>query len=517
MLFNSYQFIFLFCPIVFFGFFLIGKHSLLFGRLWLTAASFVFYAWWDVASLLLICVSMLVNFSIGRPLMRQTGYSPGPRLRLLILGVAFNLGLLVYYKYSYFFINQWYAFRGLPSHTSPPNLPLGISFFTFVQIAFLVDAYRNEKMSYGWVDYGLFVTYFPHLIAGPIIHHADVIPKFHETPTFRFRSSNASIAISLFAIGLFKKTVIADHIAVFVPPIFDHPQNITSTLFESWAGVLAYTLQIYFDFSGYSDMALGLSRMFGVALPANFFSPYKSNNIIEFWRRWHMSLSRFLRDYLYIPLGGNRRGNVRRYINLFVTMVLGGFWHGAGWTFVIWGALHGLFLVINHLWNDRKKLVNINPDNRCGWFFVVAARSSTFLAVMFAWIFFRAPSVEIALQIVRSMLGYNGVSVSKAVMRKIPELSSYGFQADGFFPTLVGLRGPGIFLLIGLLAFVHLAPNCLELTQKYEPCSGTEHFSQSKLRAGWHPSVSWATLIAFLFIIGVIHINKASIFLYFQF
>ena len=275
-------------------------------------------------------------------------------------------------------------------------LPVGISFYTFTQIAFLVDAYRGNVARYGLPHYALFVTYFPHLIAGPILHHKDMIPQFERAETKRPDPHLILCGLIIFAIGLFKKTCLADGIQPLVAPAFgaNYP-----SFDQAWIGALAYTFQLYFDFSGYSDMAIGISLMFGIFLPLNFNSPYKATSIIDFWRRWHMTLSQFLRDYLYIPLGGNRHGPVLRYVNLMITMLLGGLWHGAAWTFVVWGALHGAYLCVNHAWSNYGPAVAPRFAGAAN----AAAFILTFLSVVVAWVFFRADSLSSAIFVVSTM------------------------------------------------------------------------------------------------------------------
>jgi len=354
MLFNSYQFIFLFLPITLLGFHLLGKEG--YNRTaiaWLVGASLFFYGWWNPAYLALILFSIVFNYGVGVSL----GYAPNsPKKKsVLFLGVASNLGLLGYYKYANFFIENINVITGAEIVLDQIILPLAISFFTFQQIAYLVDVYRDKVKEHNFLHYCLFVTFFPQLIAGPIVHHKEMLPQFAQAITYRLRAKHLAVGFTIFVIGLFKKVVLADGIAVYATPVFEIAEfNVALTFFEAWGGALAYSFQLYFDFSGYSDMAIGIARMFGIRLPLNFNSPYKAISIIDFWRRWHLTLSRFFRDYVYIPLGGQRKGEIRRLVNLAITMLLGGLWHGAGWTFVFWGGLHGLFLVINHIWSNAK-------------------------------------------------------------------------------------------------------------------------------------------------------------------
>ncbi|HEX8963798.1 MAG TPA: MBOAT family protein, partial [Rhodocyclaceae bacterium] len=403
MLFNSYEFIFLFLPVTLLGYFLLGHRGRPLAAIgWLAAASLFFYAWWDVRYLALLLGSIAFNYTVGRMLCDAQQRRP-----LLAVGVAGNLALLGYYKYANFFLAAAGALTGGDYTLGAIVLPLGISFFTFTQIAYLVDAYRGEVHEYRFLHYLLFVTFFPHLIAGPVLHHAEIMPQFRLGRCFRASAENFSVGFTIFVIGLFKKVVLADGVAQYVSPVFSAADaGVAVGGVAAWCAALAYTFQLYFDFSGYSDMAIGLARLFGITFPANFNSPYKAASIIDFWRRWHMTLSRFLRDYLYIALGGNRHGSARRYANLMATMVLGGLWHGAGWTFVAWGALHGSYLSLNHLWRAlRARLFpRLGPSRPGRW----AGRLLTFLAVVVAWVFFRAGSIDAALRIVDAMAGANG-------------------------------------------------------------------------------------------------------------
>jgi alginate O-acetyltransferase complex protein AlgI len=394
MLFNSYPFIFLFLPIALVGYFALGRLGQLAPVIWLALASLAFYAVsnWQFVALLL--ASIAFNYFIGWLLIvpRLSGH-----LRWIVLtaGVSGDLIVLGYFKYAGFLaanLNALFS-TGL---TVNVLLPVGISFYTFTQIAFLVDAYRGKVARYALPHYALFVTYFPHLIAGPILHHRDMIPQFEAAKS---KSPNPHLilcGLMIFAIGLFKKTGLADGIQPLVALAFG---PVTPSFDQAWIGALAYTFQLYFDFSGYSDMAIGISLMFGIFLPLNFNSPYKATSIIDFWRCWHMTLSQFLRDYLYIPLGGNRHGSVLRYVNLMITMVLGGLWHGAAWTFVAWGALHGAYLCINHAWNHFGPAVS----PRFARVADIAAVIVTFVAVVIAWVFFRADNIASALSILTRM------------------------------------------------------------------------------------------------------------------
>src|SRR5467141_4934238 len=384
MLFSSYTFLFQFLPATVLAFAAARRHSPRAGIMVLVGASLFFYGAWRPVYLLLFAASVAINFGLG---LRME--DPLRRRAIGTFGVALNLALLCYFKYTNFIFDSVNTLTGAPLPFVNIVLPLGISFFTFQQIAYLVDVMRGPKVQRDIFSYTLFVSFFPHLIACPLVHHAEMIPQFKRGRTGR-SSVLAARGLAIFAAGLFKKVVIADNLAQFVSPVFAHLDaggGITTSW--AWLATLAYSLQIYFDFSGYSDMAIGLALLFGIRLPVNFRSPYRAISIIEFWRRWHITLSRFLRDYLYIPLGGNRLGSRRRYVNLLVTMLLGGLWHGAAWTFVIWGAVHGCGLVVNHAWNkiaDAYRLRLPNP----------IARALTLFFVTLAWVPFRADNLSAA-------------------------------------------------------------------------------------------------------------------------
>ena len=386
MLFNSYEFIFVFLPFSFFLYFFLQERGYAtLAKGFLVIASLFFYAWWNVSYLPILLFSMVFNYFIGNKLHHHTH-----RKSLLIVGIAANLLLLGYFKYADFFIEN----INLATHSTFSllhlALPLAISFFTFQQIAYLVDSYRGETKSYDFLTYTLFVSFFPQLIAGPIVHHAEMMPQFASKENLQKNDRYIALGIFIFSLGLFKKVVIADSFALWATQGFDFTQHLS--FWEGWATSLSYTFQLYFDFSGYTDMAIGAALLFNIKLPINFNSPYKALDIQDFWRRWHITLSRFLKDYIYIPLGGNRKGSVRTYANLLMTFILGGIWHGAGWTFVFWGFLHGLTLVIHRFW---KKL-GFNLPTLLAWFI-------TFNFINIAWVFFRAKEWKDALKVLHSM------------------------------------------------------------------------------------------------------------------
>lgn len=388
MLFNSLPFIFLFLPITLVGYFWLCAHRMGIGaRVWLVIASLFFYSAWNVSYLPLILVSMVFNFLVGTGLNRIDNKY---KKLLLTFGVVVNVLLLGYFKYIDFIIENMNAVTGLAINAKNIALPLAISFFTFQQIAYLVDSYRGLTRGYNFLNYSLFVTFFPQLIAGPIVAHYEMMPQFASLRNWVKNYRHIFIGVFLFLIGLFKKVVIADYFAGFANIGFDTMAELTTL--QAWFVSLSYTIQIYFDFSGYCDMAMGLARMFNINLPINFNSPYKALNIQDFWRRWHITLSRFLRDYIYIPLGGNRRGYSRALANVFMVFLIGGLWHGAAWTFVVWGVLHGLANIVWRIWHK----MNLHMNKWLAWFI-------TFNFVNIAWVFFRATSFHDAWKVLRAM------------------------------------------------------------------------------------------------------------------
>lgn len=478
MLFNSYPFILLFLPIVLAGYFWLGRRSNLTPVIWLALASLAFYAIGNWQFLPLLLISIAFNFGIGH-LLIVAELKPPQRKAALAFGVIGDLAVLGIFKYAGFVTENINALAGT-HHAVQILLPVGISFYTFTQIAFLVDAYRGQVAAYALPHYALFVTYFPHLIAGPILHHKDMIPQFEREKAKHPDPHLILCGTIIFAIGLFKKTCIADGIQPLVALAFEAR---SPSFDQAWLGALAYTFQLYFDFSGYSDMAIGISLMFGIFLPVNFNSPYKATSIVEFWRRWHMTLSQFLRDYLYIPLGGNRRGRVLRYVNLSVTMLLGGLWHGAAWTFVAWGALHGVYLCVNHAFSA---LVPAMPP-----MFSRPARvlgcGLTFLAVVIAWVFFRADSVAWALRVLHAMAD--------------PSIIVFGREEIA-----------ALVLVLIYAALVWLAPNT-------QAIMGYDHAGRrvgENLRAGrMRPLLLYGASLVLAF--GILGIQSHSEFIYFRF
>ncbi|HRG50451.1 MAG TPA: MBOAT family protein [Pseudomonadales bacterium] len=381
-------------------------------NVWLVVASLYFYAYWNPRYLLLITLSILFNFALGEVLQRRQSRV------ILVVAITVNLSVLAYFKYAGFIFENISEFFGVDIPQILQNhfgrglglfhiqLPLAISFFTFLQIAYLVDCYQKKVSERNFIHYTLFVTYFPHLIAGPLVHHTDLMPEFSKEENKKVNWDNVFIGLYIFAIGLFKKVIIADTFAVWANTGFDSGQPLG--FYDAWGASLSYTLQLYFDFSGYSDMAIGASRILNIALPQNFNSPYKALDIQDFWRRWHMTLSRWLRDYLYIPLGGNRKGSFFTGINLLITFLLGGLWHGASWNFVIWGGLHGVAVTVHREWQKY----GLRMPKLLAW-------AVTFLFVNIAWVFFRAKTLEDSFRVLRGMIDTETATLSESFVKAV--------------------------------------------------------------------------------------------------
>ena len=516
MLFNSHVFLFAFLPVVFAGFSLLtSKVGGVWARRWIFAASLFFFAWWHPPDLLVLGGSLIGNFFIGGLLF---ACAPRSARWLLTLGVSGNLLLLGYFKYTMLVVAtaQWLA--GDTFSVGDIVLPLAISFFTFNQIAYLVDCHRGEGARYNFDDYCLFITFFPHLIAGPIVHHREMMPQL--TAARSFDTMMVAQGLTLFIFGLGKKVLLADSVAGYVTPVFQQAHlGASPTFVDSWLGALAYTSQLYFDFSGYSDMAIGLGMMFGVVFPLNFASPYKATNIAEFWRRWHITLSRFLREYLYIPLGGNRRGTARTSINLMTTMLLGGLWHGAGWTFLAWGGLHGFYLLIHQRFSTRIAGTRIAAALRRGSG-LIASWALTFLGVVFGWVLFRADSFSSAMSLWKGMLGINGIALPA---RHFAALTRLGFEPAAFGVSAGHLiLNPTLEVLawiFGLVTIALLLPNSQQIV-------GLAPIESARISTGmpawarqvqWRPSFPWALCTSCVAVLVLLNLTQGSEFLYFKF
>jgi alginate O-acetyltransferase complex protein AlgI len=483
MIFNSFQFLFLFLPVTLLGFYLLGRTSQKGAAVWLLLASFFFYCSWDYRFLPILLLSMGCNYFACR---RILAAPQSRKKRWLIAAVVFNLALLGYFKYVNFFISTINSIVSQDIQLLTIILPIGISFFTFTQISILVDASSDKVKDLNFLHYALFTSYFPYIVAGPVLHHNDMLPQFADTKNYQVNGNNFAVGLTLFAFGLAKKLLIADNLVPMVNAAFgsDHPQ-----LLQAWLGVFAYSFQLYFDFSGYSDMAIGVSRLFGFQIPFNFNSPYKAASVSDFWLRWHISLSRFLRNYLYISLGGNRSGQLARYRNLLLTMLLGGLWHGSNWTFVIWGGLHGLYLCVQHGWRSLRGKRVEPPGQLAG----LANRALTFLAVMVAWCFFRAPDVPSALNMLAGMAGGNGFSVAAS--------------AD--------LLGYGMLAISAFIAF--LMPNTNEMIMHLESRFENKPSSFSLLTVQWAPGFRWGVVTGIILALCILCMDKPQDFIYAQF
>ena len=488
MLFNSITFIFLFLPVTLILFYGIARFDRRAAAGFLVIASLFFYGWWDSRYVLLLATSACGNFLLADVVFRARR-APNTAKTWLAVAIAGDLAVLFYYKYANFFIENLNALSGSEWSLRYVALPLGVSFFTFTQIAFLVDTWRGAVREKGFINYLLFVTYFPHLIAGPILHHSEMMPQFAGPAPYRFSPDRFAAGISLFIMGLAKKTICADLMSPIAHSVFTAAAQQPVDLPHAWYGALAFCLQIYFDFSAYSDMALGVSLMFGIRLPLNFNSPYKSHSIIEFWRRWHMTLSRFLRDYLYIPLGGSRSSPLRRYANLLITMLLGGLWHGAAWTYILWGALHGIYLVINHAWRGLTRGAFKSP------LFNLAGMAVTFVAVTAAWTVFRATSLSAAASMLTGMMGLNGLHATAS-----PYVSN--FQLILFPP---------------LLAICWFMPNAYQMLDRFSPA--LQQPSEDRSWLEWRPNIWWALGMGILAALSLSQIvsGPPPAFIYFQF
>lgn len=511
MLFNSFEFIFLFLPVTLLGFFFFAKTNRQLAAAWLAAASLFFYGFWNPPFVLLLLGSICFNYAMGHRISRDR---PAIRSkRLLVFAVTANLVLLGIYKYANFFIVNLNALTDANLALTNVVLPLGISFFTFTQIAFLSDAYRGSVRERNFGHYLLFVTYFPHLIAGPLLHHKEIMPQFEIASVYRLNLENVQLGLAIFVIGLAKKLLLADAFSDYANPVFSAAaKGEQLRLFEAWAGALSFTLQIYFDFSGYSDMAIGMSKMFGIDLPINFNSPYKAANFIEFWRRWHITLSRFLRDYLYIPLGGNRKGPVRRYVNLMLTMLLGGLWHGANWTFVAWGGLHGVFLGINHAW---RAISPRRSHEEPGRMLANLSTTVTFVLVIISWVFFRSDDMRSALALLQGMALCNGLSVPKDMAEMFNDTPLAAFVVgNGLFAT-TRLLASGFFPLVMLgLIVVFGCQNSQQLVIQTRERSRLRRVLGIQTRPlGARAGIGIACLLA----LCLFSFSRGSEFLYFQF
>ena len=540
MLFNSYEYILVFLPVTVLVFLALGRSSRSMALGWLILASVVFYAWWRPLNLAIIAPSIAVNYTLGRVLLALAGDAARARRRavLLALGIGFNIAFLGYFKYANFAVSVANDLSGQDFVFHQVILPLGISFITFQKIAFLIDVAGGRIRSFTLRDYLLFVMFFPQLIAGPIIHYGETIPQF-ERASCRFDKTLYAVGITLFCFGLFKKVVLADGMAAHVTPVFAYAASgAEATLLQAWLAAVGFTLQIYFDFSGYSDMACGAALFFGVRLPINFDSPLKATSIVDFWLRWHITLTRFLTAYVYNPmaLALTRARAARRlpmlrardshplaFLHVLVfptvaTMLLSGVWHGAGYTFILWGLLHGLYLVVNHLWRQYGP----RPAEGPGPAAQLAGFALTFLAVVAAMVLFRAPDLAAAGNILGGMIGLHGFGLPGALPERLG--TSAMLLADGEVPVRVFAAAAAT--LLALLAIALLLPNSVQILSAYEPVLYTPKRPATMpgvlppaLRRPllWRPTVAWMVLFAAIAAVSMIRLTGMSEFLYWQF
>jgi alginate O-acetyltransferase complex protein AlgI len=510
MIFNSIEFLLFFLPVALAGFVFAARTAAM--RInWLICCSIFFYGWHDWRLVGLLAASVGLNFLAG------TVLAATRRRSVMVIAVALNLGLLGLFKYAGLFVGTLNALTGTGLSMEAIVLPLAISFFTFQQIAYIVDIWTGVAPARKFTHYVLFVVFFPHLIAGPLLHHGEMLTQFSNDDTWRPRFQSVCIGLNILVMGLVKKVLLGDSLKPIADSVFQVAETGQTIGFvPAWIGIAAFTLQIYFDFSGYSDMAVGLARMFGVRLPANFDSPYKASNIIDFWRRWHITLSRFLRDYLYVPLGGNRLGGTRRYVNLMTVMLLGGLWHGANWTFAAWGALHGLYLCINWGWRAVRR--HLGADGKATPAGRICSQALTLTAVAVAWVFFRAPDFATAGAFLKGMAGLNGIVLPAALQGLMGNLSpglSFDSQFVPGYPARLDMLMVAAF---GTLALI--APNTQQLMRGFSPVL---HLEENRLNSvpgnlAWRPGLMVGLAAG---LVGgaslILAYIKPNAFIYFQF
>jgi D-alanyl-lipoteichoic acid acyltransferase DltB (MBOAT superfamily) len=543
VLFNSYTFVFVFLPLTLAGLFAIAAFSRDWALRWLICASLFFYAWWRPLNVLLIAPSIAVNYALARMLLRLGENPTGRRAAtaLLVVGIVFNVVFLGFFKYNDFIRTAINDVSGAHLALTHIILPLGISFITFQKIAFLVDVHAGRVKSFSFQDYCLFVLFFPQLVAGPIVHYREMMPQFQRISCRPDRQDFAA-GLTLFLFGLFKKAVIADGISPLVTPIYEHAATVGGTsLLIAWMAAVGFTLQIYFDFSGYTDMALGIARSIGVRLPSNFDSPLRATSIIDFWLRWHMTLTRFLTAYIYNPLVltltrrrlaqgrpgfGGRNTTPGAFVQLLMfptllTMLISGLWHGAGYLFIVWGALHGCYLTVNHAWRViRPKLW---PDE-ASYLRIMKPGGLvlTFVSVVVAMVFFRSPNMRAAFDLLSGMIGRHGVALPQSLYEHLGSLAgalrhlgvvAENWSAQDFLSLTVWI--------FCLMVIVLASPNTLQILAFYEPSLGAARRASDREARGamieWRPSLVWALGISVIGVIGILSLGGRSEFLYWQF
>ena len=539
MLFNSYEFILGFLPLVAVIYFLVGAVSRTWALRWLTLASLLFYAWWRPFNVLIIAPSILVNFMLARAMLALNRERPGDASPLskviLIAGIVFNVAFLGYFKYANFLTTASNDVLGTNIVLTQIILPLGISFITFQKIALLIDVYGRRVESLTFQEYCLFVLFFPQLIAGPIVHYREIMPQFRRA-SCRFNREDVAVGLTLLIFGLCKKVVLADGIAPMVSQIFDQAAaGTTMSLLPAWMAAVGFTLQIYFDFSGYTDMALGSARIFGLRLPPNFDSPLRASSIIEFWSRWHMTLTRFLTAYIYNPLllsltrrrlskglsGYSSRPGAGAFLELLafptlLTMLISGIWHGAGYLFILWGLLHGVYIVVNHAW---RQFAGVLWGKRTGYVRVMEPLGVvlTVLCVVVSMVLFRSPTMNTASTLFQGMFGLHGVALPERIFSSLGPLASFARRVGvtsglGFDFAFV----QSMIWIVVLAGIVFVCPNTLRILSLHEPALGWKSAPRYPAVA-WQPSLAWALVISAVAVVTITRLGGPSEFLYWQF
>lgn len=487
MLFNSLEYILLFLPLTIVIYFILnhrGQAST--ARVWLLLCSLYYYSYWNIAYLPLLLGSILVNFGLGWALNNPGGMlKKVPRLAILWCGILFNVGLLGYFKYTDFFISTINSTFDARIGLMEIALPLGISYFTFIQISFLTAVYRGLSKETNILNYGLYVSFFPQVMSGPIVYHGEMMPQFTDPKNRRINYDNIMKGVLIFSIGLFKKTVIADNLALWAVQGFDQAQSLN--FFEAWFTSLSYTFQLYNDFSGYIDMANGVALMLNIHLPLNFNSPYKATSIQDYWRRFHITLIRFLRDHVYIPLGGSKRGNFRIYLNIVIIFIIAGVWHGTLISYILWGLLSSAAMIIHRIWSRSGMRLN----RYLAWFV-------TFNFVNFANLVFRSTSLRDTGKILRGMLGMNGIMLSEK-LSGIPVLNASGISFGKWLNNIGGDKFYLIYFIVGAALIAFLGKNARELSEQMKP------------------NLKWALFTALVLSVGLIHMTQVRVFLYYNY
>ena len=509
MLFNSYQFIFIFLPIALFGYYFVNLKKPEYSYLCVLIFSVLFYGLWNFQFLFLIFVSIIINFLFGLLLSKNKSKF------YLFTGILFQILILGYFKYKNFFLENLNLLNNFSYQIEYIILPLGISFFTFKHILYLIESFNNyPKKKYSFLSYATYITFFPHLIAGPLSRPKEIIPQLIKNSPMTFY--NLNIGLTIFFIGLFKKIILADTFAIYSEDPFNAVENGYQISFiESWLAMICFSFQIYFDFSGYTDMAIGLAKIFNISFPVNFYSPYKSQSIIEFWKKWHMTLSRFLKECIYIPLGGNRRGKILSYLFIIITMLIGGFWHGASWNFILWGFFHSILIIFNHL------IIYFTGKKQSKSSFIRLLKISiTFLLVCFGWVIFKLESLDTILIFFHGLFGYNGFVLNPNLERLFFNTELISILKIEFKNIYYYGISQIIFIIFGFF-IVFLLPNTIQVMKNHNIVLPSEI---DNIKKGFKKNLTfkfskkWAIFIAFLAICSITGLsNETKEFIYYQF